>query len=159
MKKGVLSLMAVLAMGMAAMASTMYVQSREAPLMQEPSFGAAVLGTFTQGSEVRVLETQGTWHRVQAEKQQGWMSRLALTSNPPLGRVGVIGAGEERLEDSVRRRTSAVVTAGAARGLTPEDRARASEMGLSNYHALAQMERLHLEEEEIIRFHREVVAP
>ncbi|MBB5020937.1 SH3 domain-containing protein [Desulfurispira natronophila] len=150
------ALIIVLVLQAPAWASTLYVQSREAPLLSEPSFGAEQITTLNQGDELTLLESQGSWRQVEFGDHTGWVSRLVVSDTPALGRVGVITGDEEQMEGSVRRRTSAVVTAGAARGLTPEDRARASEAGLSNYSALYDMENIVIDEEEVMSFHREV---
>ncbi len=133
-------------------ADTLFVQSIKAKIVAEPRFGAAVIAEVERGEELTALEEQGRWYRVGLGGQQGWVSRFVLADHPPLDRVTVLqGNEEEQLQGNARRRASTVTTAGAARGLTADERRRADDKG-ANYYALQRLEKLELTPEEIEAF-------
>lgn len=138
-----------------ALAETLYVQSLEAKLLQEPKFSAAVAAKLAQGTEVSVLATEGRWYKVSDGSSTGWLSKFLLAEHPPLKKITVLEASEEGLDsENVRRRASAVTTAGAARGLASDDRRRAQDDS-ADYSALREMEEYSLKETEVSQFLRE----
>jgi uncharacterized protein YgiM (DUF1202 family) len=143
----------------AASAEPMYVQSLKAKLMGEPSFRAEMLTELNKGDQVEALGKKGAWYQVKAGDKQGWVSRLLLKKRPPVDKVTYItGADEADLDKDSRRRASKVATAGAARGLSSEDRRRVSGETLSDFSSLHQMERIEMESSEVILFLQEGVG-
>ena len=119
----------------------LYVQSLKAKLMAEPSFGAEVVSQLDKGTEVSLLESNKRWLKVGAGTQRGWVSSFLLSKQPPIKKVSVLGnRGAQDLEQGARRRASAVTTAGAARGLSADDRKRTNSGDKSDYFALEQIE-------------------
>lgn len=129
----------------------LYVQSLQANLMSEPRLNAPAVTSLVRGTRVELLESKAGWHKVQHEEQPGWMFGFFLAAHPPLDRVAptiteAIDSGQ------ARRRASAVVSAGATRGLTPRERARAHTEGLADYHALQTMETFSVTDAQVLRF-------
>jgi hypothetical protein len=56
--------------------------------------------------------------------------------------------------EHTRRRASAVVTAGATRGLTPQERERAHQQGLADYGALSRLEQMVIDTAQVEDFIR-----
>lgn len=77
----ILSLLCISVAG-SAVAASMSVQVRLAPLRATPSYLAAVQSELAYGDRVNVLETQRGWSRVEHPdgRRQGWLHASALTS-------------------------------------------------------------------------------
>lgn len=144
-----------------AAAESGYVQSRQAKLLEAPKFGSAVVTTLERGAEVEIISTEGRWSHVRHVESEGWVTRFLLTDKPPLGHISLLADEEqaEALVTNARTRASAVTSAGAARGLTTEDRQRASSSGMSNYFSVDIMEQSRVTEDEALRFLAEGVRP
>ncbi|WP_157792534.1 SH3 domain-containing protein [Thiomicrospira microaerophila] len=86
--------------------------------MSEPAFNASLVTTLRLGDEVIQLRQQGAWFEItMTDGSSGWISRFLARDTPPSERVTVLPSdGNVELRD-VRRRTSALTTAAAARGL------------------------------------------
>lgn len=147
-------LVCLLSAGTRAGAETLFVQSLKADLLAEPRFGAPVVATVPKGTELDLLETGQGWHRAGVDGKAGWVPRLLVADHPPLQRASLLTGNEETLEGGARRRASAVTTAGAARGLTAEDRGRVGAEDV-DYRALARLEALVVDDQEAVRFLRE----
>lgn len=129
-----------------------YVMSKKADLLLEPKFGAAVVATATQGKQLTLLEQQGSWLRVGFGDARGWVSRLLVGPNPPLEKVSALGQLDEAATSNVRRRASDVTAAGATRGLTAEDRRRASQEDAADFEALSRIEAWRIDDREVETF-------
>jgi hypothetical protein len=129
----------------------LYIQSESAKILSEPSFKGKVVTTLQRGQAVSVKGGDARWAQVTTEQNEGWISRFLLAKDPPLDRVTILNEEGEVMEENARRRASAVTTAGAARGLTAEDRSRSSNTSL-NYHALDRVEAIKVDPQEVDRF-------
>jgi|GEM_PF-1569707 len=147
----ILGLLALLVGGGAQASEMAYIQSKQAELLAEPRVGAPVVVSLQRGTEVVLLDTEGNWSRVERDDAQGWVFRFMLADHPPLEKSGP-ALVDEIDREHVRRRASAVVTAGATRGLTPEERSRAHEAGLADYDALTRLDELVVSEREVESF-------
>lgn len=134
------------------MAADMFIQSEQAKLMATPAFKGEVLLTLDKGTKVGSLKEEGRWIQVQSGESIGWISKFLLGNTPPLqNKVETILDKTTSDPNQVRRRASTVTTAGAARGLTAEDRRRNKEAG-DNYQALESMEKATVSDEELNQF-------
>lgn len=132
-------------------AELVYVQSKQAELLAEPRIGAPVVASLQRGTEVKLLDRQNNWYRVERDEAQGWVFRFMLAEHPPPEKSGP-ALRDDIDHEHVRRRASAVVTAGATRGLTPEERSRAHEEGLADYSALTHLDDMVVSEKEVEAF-------
>lgn len=121
-------------------AQQLYVQSQQAKLLSQPRADAPVVALMKRGDNVQVLESNATWNKVRQGAREGWVFRYFLAEHPPLNQVAPALADEVDKEHT-RRRASAVVTAGATRGLSPEERERAHMQGFADYNALTEMDK------------------
>lgn len=135
----------------AVQAEQLYVQSQQAALLAEPRADAPVISRLSQGAALEVLESAPAWYKVRQAEQEGWVFRYFLAAHPPLNKVAP-ALTKSVDKEHARRRASAVVTAGATRGLTPQDRQRAHEMGIANYSSLARMKENAVDAEQVQRF-------
>lgn len=138
--------------------ATLYVQSQKAYLLDSPKFSATKLLKLEQGSPVNSIQIQGNWHQVTVQGQAGWLSKLLLKPHPPLERVSILETADTEFKESVRRRSSSIVTAGAARGLASEERSRIHQNNEANYFALKKIEALTLDQAELDRFIKSLEA-
>lgn len=150
------SLIAALLVGMsaAAHAETLYVQSQKAKLLKDPSFKAKVVAHVKKGAPLELIHDKGRWYKVSINGNIGWISKFVLAAHPPVKKVTVLGEGV-KIEHNARRRASAVTTAGAARGLSADERRRASDFG-ADFLALERVENFTVSDEEVYRFSKGV---
>lgn len=152
MKTVVLLSLLLMLTGLAQAEEFVYIRSLKADLYAEPVFSAEKLGSLPRGTKVIKLQEQGSWYFLQDSGVTGWVSRLLVSTALPLNRARAIKVDSE-IGNNARRRASAVATAGAARGLTADDRRRKSQDNSTDYSALEAMEeKLVFSEAEVIDF-------
>lgn len=101
----------------AVQADTRYVSSVKAKVLQEPNFASTTLIELTKGETLDVLNAKGTWLNVKTNEKTGWISKFLVAETPPIDKITVLSGEDETELKDVRRRTSAITTAAAARGL------------------------------------------
>lgn len=139
-------------------AGNLYIQSKKAKILALPKFKAAVVTTVKKGDELVLLGKKGNWYQVRIGEKAGWISKLLVSSKPPMKKVSLFSTLYRFFNKKSRRRASTVVTAGAVRGLTADDRKRASQDIHSNYAALEIMEQFSVSEEELDTFIKQGVG-
>ena len=143
---------ALLATG-AAWADPLYVQSGRAALLDSPSLGGGAVTELARGAELQIVERGDGWYRVRHGGEEGWISRLVVSAEPPMDR-GSVFAGDADLDaDNVRRRPSQIASAAAARGLAEEQRARARQHEMARYDLLEEIEAAVIAEGDVHAFH------
>lgn len=152
----VVTLLLFLTAGSAQANEIAFVSSAKAKVMAEPDFKAAVVAELQRADEVQVIKQQGAWLQVSyGGAESGWVSRLVVNSAPPLDRVSVLTGEEETSLRDVRRRTSAITTAAAARGLaSSRQKDEKNSQHPSDYEALTYMESIQPTAAEIANFAR-----
>lgn len=129
-----------------------FVQSVKAKVMTTPSFKGSVLAEVAKGHKFASLGKEGSWIKVKHDSKEGYVSALLLGTREPMGRVGLIKGEDSEIKQGVRRRASTYTSAAAARGLTHEDRQRASVVEEVDYKALETIEAIAFSQEDISRF-------
>lgn len=152
MKKILMSLCLALAPFGAHAESYLYILSAKAKLLAEPSFGAPIMESLTKGEKVVELEKNTHWFKVQHNDKVGWLSRLAVSPNPPMKRLTLLAGHDETLANESRRRASDLSTTAAVRGLREDERARLSDATSTNYEALSHVEALSIDDNEVLQF-------
>jgi len=135
-------------------AESLYVQSNKARILSEPAFNAPILLTVEKGTELKLLESQKRWAKVQWGDSEGWVSTLLVKRDPPIEKISVIGSDEVTIEGTTRRRASEVATAGATRGLN--DSEDISGDLFSDYEELNMMESLFIDSEIVFDFSADI---
>lgn len=122
-------------------AETRYISSIKANLLSAPNFKANIVSSLNKGDAVVVKSTKGAWLEITSESNQtGWISKFLTKTTPPSERVTVLpGDTETKLKD-VRRRTSAITTAAAARGLAASSEGSKEDLYKSDPKAVEYME-------------------
>lgn len=129
-----------------------YVQSVNASVRAEPSFGAKVIAKVAKGQTLASISKQGSWIKVNVDGKEGYISSLLVSSHPPMQKQTVIKAEDEEIKPTARRRASSYTSAAAARGLTNEEKQRDGVEETSDYKALDKMEALKVSPEEVTKF-------
>lgn len=142
MKRAFILMAALVLLPEIASAKDLFVQSIKAKIMSEPNFKAEVINTASRGDKLEQVEAKDGWFRVKAGAASGWVNHLAVSESAPLNKVTVITADAADLQEKSRKRSSAITSAAAARGLSDAERKRMSEMGQADYRAMTHLEEL-----------------
>lgn len=132
-----------------------FVQSARAKLLEAPDFKAKVITSAARGSHLSAIDKSGSWIKVKFNDQVGWVSRLVLSTKPPIDKPSVLSGKAAEQTHKARRRASNTATAAATRGLRGEDRTRASDSELSDYNALKQVESIQVDQDDVLKFERQ----
>lgn len=132
--------------------SAYYVQSANANVRSDPSFGAKVVAKVAKGQTLTSISKEGNWLKVKVDGKEGYISSLLVSTHPPLAKQTVIKAEDEEIKPTARRRASSFTSAAAARGLTDEDQKREGTETGPDYKAVDKMESVKVTPEEIKQF-------
>jgi len=157
MKKIALSLSILLSVFIAIPASAiasdvMYVMSARAKLLSSPSFGSKTISNVTKGEKILAVEKKANWYKVKYNDKTGWVSRLSVSSHPPLKRSRRMAKADTKLLENSRRRASSVSTTAAVRGLTDIDRSRVSNGEQMDYASVELMEKFEIADKDLVSF-------
>lgn len=154
MKRVLIAIFLLISSTYAFAADTLYVQSKSAKIMNSPSFKAETTGTLKRGDQLEVIEKGKGWYQVKSGETTGWVNQLNVSKNEPMERISIITQSTDNLEDKSRRRSSAVTSAAAARGLSEKDRKRRSDTEKADYNTLNRLENFtdKISDEEIQQF-------
>lgn len=131
-------------------AETYFVQPETAKILARPSFDAAVVGTVSTGYRFSPSGQKGRWFKLSFQGKEGYIAQSQVSSSEPLKRTpaGVAAATTTKLKSSRERASAGSVAVAGVKGLTYEDRTRASARERVNYEALEKMESLKVRPEE-----------
>ena len=132
-------------------AAPLYIQSMRAKIVDQPTFRGKMIMPLKKGDQVTVIQQKGRWIKVSSKGKQGWISKFLVANHPPVKKINIL-VRKNQIVSNVRRRASAVTTAGAARGLSAEQRRRASSKGGSNFVDLEKLEQLGITENDVRLF-------
>jgi uncharacterized protein YgiM (DUF1202 family) len=139
--------------GAAALAETFYyVQSVSARVRAEPSFNSKVIATAVKGQKLASSGKEGGWIKVMVGDQEGYISSLLLSTQPPFAKTVIIKAEEPEIKQNVRRRASSFSSAAAARGLVDEDNKDDGKENKADYESVKKMESLTIPNDEVNKF-------
>ena len=138
-------------------AQTLYINSQQAKVMAEPAFNASLLTTLELGAEITQLQQQGAWFQIStSDGTTGWISRFLARDTAPSERVTVLPSDSNIELRDVRRRTSALTTAAAARGLAGS--AEGGDGLASDPEAVKYMESFELSPDQIQAFIQPIIT-
>lgn len=108
---------------------TRYVSSINAKLLDQPSFKGGLIKNLGKGTQLTIFNKKGTWLNVKTDDAStGWVSKFLTKSKPPTNRATVLTGEKNKQLKNVHRRTSAITTAAAARGLASKASASTSDV-------------------------------
>ncbi len=129
-----------------------YVQSVNASVRSDPSFGAKIIAKVAKGQTLTSISKEGSWIKVKVDGKEGYISSLLVSTNAPMAKQTVIKAEDEDIKPSARRRASSFTSAAAARGLTDEDHKQEGAEAGPDFKAVEKMESVKVTPEEVKRF-------
>lgn len=142
MKRAFLPIVALLLLPVIASAKDLFVQSANAKIMSEPNFKAQVVNTVSRGDKLEQMEEKDGWIKVKTGAASGWVNHLAVAGSPPMDKVTLVTADAADIQEKSRKRSSAITSAAASRGLSDAERKRLSDGGQADYRAMAHLEQL-----------------
>ncbi len=138
-----------------ASAETLYVQAAQTDLKQASAMNAPRVATLKRGDSLDVQEKQGIWYRVTASGNSGWVSKLFVSANKPVGSADLNKEVQVSLEKASRRRSSSYSVAASTRGLSAVGRAREGRDAYeSDFDALREIENFSLSTGKLDNFKR-----
>jgi hypothetical protein len=114
----------------------MYVLSKEAKLMSEPSMKSDVVEIVSHGKKVDVSSSKGIWVNISVPDASGWVCKFNLSQDNPLKDSVVGDLSEINKKKKARRRASSYSTSATTRGFTEYDEKISTD---SDYTALKLM--------------------
>jgi uncharacterized protein YgiM (DUF1202 family) len=136
----------------AASYGSLYVQSRKAKILAEPTFRAKTVATVNKAAKLTLLEKKSRWYRVSYNGKKGWISSMVVGPRPPMKRLSVADKRRGDIRKYARRRASVVTATAAARGLAQDDRRRLGGGGAVDFVALESIEALEITDDELADF-------
>lgn len=131
-------------------AEVRYVQSKKADVKAEPVMTSENLLSLFAGDSVDLEKVKGRWAKIRYGEISGWVNHFLLGKNPPVSFKSLLNHENNNLVKSVRRRSSAISSAGAARGLSEIE--SESEDRALNIEDLEEMETIDINDEDVVRF-------
>jgi hypothetical protein len=110
-------------------AETRYVSARALNCRAEPSASAAVVSGFTQNDPAEVVDTSGTWSKVQRTSGDCWVASSFLAAAPVLAAQGLMAS-----ESSKSRSYGASSSGPVSRAKSSSSRSRKSKRRSSGYY-------------------------
>jgi uncharacterized protein YgiM (DUF1202 family) len=134
-------------------AEYLYILSAKAKIMSEPTFSSKAVQRVSKGQKLETLSKNNRWFKVRYRDKEGWISRLAVSPNPPGKRKRRLALNDQNLEQNSRRRASSVSTTAAVRGLQGDNRSRVGKYETAtDYHALTKVEEIDISEQRLVSF-------
>lgn len=124
-------------------ATSLTVQSAQAQLRSDPSFGGKIITSVRYRSSVELLEQRGPWRLVKFRQQQGWMHISALVAPSVKLKAG------QTLNDRISSKE--VSLAGKGFNKEVENKYKQSHSNL-NFAAVDKMEQLTVTPSELEKF-------
>ena len=145
-----ITLLAALVCGVAgAKTEKWYVQALQVPLRAAPGFQAAPVAGLKRGMVFTVQRRQGTWVYGSAARKTGWISRLFLSRQKPIGLADLNNKlSDDTLEKTNRRRPHSYAVSAATRGLLVKV-PRKGDMYKADYSALQYVESFQLSSQKL----------
>jgi len=134
----------------------LYVMSARAKLLESPKFGSTTIENISKGVKVSAVEKKENWYKVKHNDKTGWLSRLSVSSHPPIKRSRRLAKVDEKMKSRSRRRASAVSTTAAVRGLTDINRTRVNNQDRMDFVALEKLDSQVYSEDEIFAFMEQI---
>ncbi|MEO5971456.1 MAG: hypothetical protein ABIQ95_16140 [Bdellovibrionia bacterium] len=132
-----------------------YVQSVKADLKVEPQLNASSVLSLKRGAELLVIKKEGSWFNVSAAGKTGWISKLFVNSNRPVGEAELASelSNDKNLAKAARRRSASYSVSASTRGLTGGSRVREGrEKYPSDYDAVDKIDKSKISEKDVKKF-------
>lgn len=132
----------------------LYVTAATAKLKAEAKAGSTDVVAIARGQELDVVAEQGPWYQVKSGEHTGWVSKLFVSPQKPIGQNEMLKESAVTDEKMSRKRASGYAVSAATRGLAASGRTR-GEQFRSNQQALDQLEKNKVKPGELEKFEAE----
>jgi hypothetical protein len=134
-----------------------FVKAKSIQLKKDANNASESLAELSRGTELKVLATQGLWLQVESQNKVGWISKVFTSDIKPVGQAELLNDTKINSDaKSSRRRTNEYAVSAAARGLTATERNRNSvNKQRSNRQAVADLDKVKVEDKEVDTFKKE----
>lgn len=132
-------------------ADTFFVQGLTLSLRDEPSPTAKEIAQLKRGQTLQLQEAKGLWYKVNSGKDSGWAPSIMLSKQQVSAPESIL-KGKEDINQGARKRSSAIATAGATRGLLDMNLDLIQSIGKTNTNALKKMMSFQVKPEEAETF-------
>jgi hypothetical protein len=131
-----------------------YVKAKSIQLKKEANNTSESLMDLNRGDELKVLATQGLWLQVESHNKVGWISKVFTSDVKPVGQAELLTDSKvNSTAKTSRRRSNEYAVSAAARGLTATERNRNSiNKQRSNKQAVADLDKVKVEDKEVDNF-------
>jgi hypothetical protein len=135
----------------------LYVQAKTTQLKKDPDKTSENIIEVKRGEELKVLSIQGLWLQVESQTKVGWISKILTSAIKPVGQAELLNDTKVNSDAKTsRRRSNEYAVSAAARGLTATERNRNSvNKQRSNRQAVADLDKVKVEESEVDKFKKE----
>lgn len=136
--------------------ASVYVQSMTTKLKSEAKAGSADVTSLKRGDELKVLSTEGSWLKVEFNKQTGYISKLFVSNIKPATQNELMNADQSSAEKTSRKRSSSFAVSAATRGLSAGSRHRDNrENYRSDAEAVDKIEKQQVHPQDLKKFQKE----
>ena len=130
-----------------------YVQAVQTHLRQTPQMNAKSVSQLKRGQKLEVVSKKGIWFEVQVGSQKGWVSKLFISTHPPVGHAELHQGVKDDLAKASRRRSSSYAVSASTRGLDASARVRdGRELYRSDFDALEKIEKINVSSTDLEKF-------
>jgi hypothetical protein len=135
----------------------LFVQAKTTQLKKDPNNTSENLTEVKRGDELKVVATQGMWLQVESKAKVGWISKILTSPIKPVGQAELLNDTKVNSDAKTsRRRSNEYAVSAAARGLTATERNRNSvNKQRSNRQAVADLDKVKLDDKEVDDFKKE----
>lgn len=134
-----------------------FVKAKSIQLKKDANNASESVAELSRGTELKVLATQGLWLQVELQNKVGWISKVFTSDIKPVGQAELLNDTKVNSDaKSSRRRSNEYAVSAAARGLTATERNRNSvNKQRSNRQAVADLDKVKVEDKEVDTFKKE----
>ena len=119
----------------------LYVHSAKAKIKTDKKMSAPDVAQVKRGEALNLVKAEGMWFQVTYKGKPGYISKLFVKKQKPIGQAALFKEAALTKEKSSRKRSSDYAVSGATRGLTANNRVRGQrEQYRSDYQTLQDVE-------------------
>ena len=138
-----------------ALAETVYVNAKTAPLKSDKTASSSVIAELKRGDELSVIKKEGNWYQVRTKQgKTGWIYSFKITTKKPEKGAGLL---EELGRGTGTVTAKEASTSASIRGLSPTSERYAGRANIRAEHiaGVKKMETFRVSQEDVERFLKE----
>ena len=132
-----------------------YVTAATAKVKADAKPAAAEVFTVSRGDELTLVSESGNWMEIKKGESKGWISKLFVSAQKPIGKNEVLKQEAVTDEKLSRKRSADYSVSAATRGLSASERNAKGEQFRSNQQALEKLEKDQASPAEVEKFEQQ----